>query len=71
MGQSETTNKYTLFIIATIPGSEASICNNFKASDAGGFSCSKKVTNWSMYHISNHSSMKITIQWNILFLKYI
>lgn len=47
MSQNETTNKYTLFIIATIPGSEASICNNFKASDAGGFSCSNRVANWS------------------------
>lgn len=47
MSQNETTDKYTLFIIATIPGSEASICNNFKASDAGGFSCSNRVANWS------------------------
>jgi hypothetical protein len=36
-------SKGTLFIIAIIPGSAASMCILFNASEAGGFNC-KQVT---------------------------
>lgn len=40
-------------MMATIPGSAASMCILFNASDAGGFSYRKQNSNWSMKQFRN------------------